>query len=394
MKKKAIFLLIMFTFSLSITCGIEEEKEKEKQPKIDYENGIKVIKNPKTPVHGEIQLELELIDDFRLSKGKEVLFYPPSDIEIDDEGNIYILDSAKKSIQIYDKKGHFLQKFGRKGQGPGEMERPIEMCLDKENNIYVQDINRRKVHIFNKKGEFIRTITLDFRIGPFEITAEGNILSQVLQITPEGERNEELVLINPEGKRLKTIVSFPHHSSIIKKGGINLRYGSRYNPHMFFCILNDKLGIYGYSSAYKLFVFGSSGKVKYIIEKNEPPAPITRKEKNQIIDEFLEAHSEYNFSKGVVVKKAFNFPKYRPFYNGIMTDRKGNIYVRNFKSILDNSKATILDMFNQKGYYVHRIKVSPVPYLIKQRYIYNFKFEPKTGEFTVKIYKIINLNQV
>ena len=52
-------------------------------------------------------------------------FYNISDIEIDEEGNIYALNRSYFNIRKYDSTGKFLQSFGREGEGPSEFLSPM-----------------------------------------------------------------------------------------------------------------------------------------------------------------------------------------------------------------------------------------------------------------------------
>lgn len=381
MKSPSLFLLAFFMLSALIISGIADEEDPIWKVKIEYENGIKVIRNPETPLYGEIQCELALEEDLRLGKGEE-FFFRVADVKIDDEENIYILDSGHCNVRVYDKKGNLFLKIGGRGQGPGEFEEPAEICLDNKKNIYVKD--RRKIHIFNIKGEFQRSILLEFFLGAFKITEEGNILSQMFQFS-SGETKAELVLFGPEGQLIKEIAGFTLQLHTIKMGEIAVRHGSLYLPRLYFCLFDKKKGIYGFSSSYSLFVFGSSGEMEYIIKKEEVPKPITKKEKDKMIDLFMESRPELNLPKGKV-RKAFHFPPHRPFYDGIMTDGKGNLYVRRFDALLDKNRGKTFDMFNREGYYLHRLTFPTVVHKIKQGKIYVFENDQETGEFIVKRY--------
>jgi len=118
-----LLLLILFTFS-----------------EITTENGIKVVKNPREPLYGNIKLELE--ED--LSIGREddenYLFYMVRGIALDNQRNIYVTDLGNHRIQKFDSNGVYLQTIGRHGQGPGEFEIIMDQKIDEQTgDIYVLD---------------------------------------------------------------------------------------------------------------------------------------------------------------------------------------------------------------------------------------------------------------
>ena len=172
MKTSLKSLLVICLISLlMISCAREQTAEKpEWTGEVEFKNGIKIVKNPSEPLYGKITLELE--ED--LSIGREdddnYLFYDPRNISVDDQRNIYILERGNHRIQKFDKNGQFLQTIGKKGQGPGEFERPYSLFLDKNNNIYVSD--RRKIHFFSHTGEFVKTIPLSDQISNFFVRLE------------------------------------------------------------------------------------------------------------------------------------------------------------------------------------------------------------------------------
>jgi hypothetical protein len=50
------------------------------------------------------------------------MFYRVKNIEVDNQGNIYVLDAGSHRVQKYDKDGNYLLTIGKRGQGPGEFE--------------------------------------------------------------------------------------------------------------------------------------------------------------------------------------------------------------------------------------------------------------------------------
>jgi len=80
-KSKAASIILFLSASIMlVSC---EKQKAEWKGSIEYEDGVKVIKNPEAPLYGKIKLELE--ED--LSIGKEddenYMFYRVRDIALD-----------------------------------------------------------------------------------------------------------------------------------------------------------------------------------------------------------------------------------------------------------------------------------------------------------------------
>ncbi|MCX6569166.1 MAG: 6-bladed beta-propeller, partial [Candidatus Aminicenantes bacterium] len=105
--------------------------------KIETVDGVRVVHNEKGGLWGKTpKVALELVrkigdidtDDEHLA------FNYPSDVAVDAQGNIYILDSGNTRIQKFGPDGKFLATIGRKGQGPGEFIMPEAIDFDRDGN--------------------------------------------------------------------------------------------------------------------------------------------------------------------------------------------------------------------------------------------------------------------
>jgi hypothetical protein len=400
MKAKAISVLIIVLIFSSFPVIAEQEQPAGWKGKIGKENGIRSIKNPEEPLYGEISFELE--ED--LSIGREddenYMFYDLVSIAVDAENNIFVLDRGNTRIQKYDRNGNYLQTIGRKGQGPGEFLdlRYMTMSninLDAQGNLCVKEQGRR-LHIFDKNANFKNVIHLSMNIGfPFGMTKDGNIQTQAMSGTRE-KMSADIVLLNSEGRKIKTIASYPIHLPPRIRGRIILH--NPYTPGLMLCLLNTGQGIYGYSQEYRLFVFDSSGEVEYFIEKNEPPRPIKKDEKNKLMDRYMESQRQreqgLKLSRGEV-KKGYIFPEHRPFFKGIIKDDKDRIYVLRFKSPLDKEKNEKYDLFSREGYYLYKVTMPSIPFpVIKDGYIYTSQRDKDTGISRVIRYRIKNWDKI
>jgi DNA-binding beta-propeller fold protein YncE len=90
------------------------------------------------------------------SNGKENgNFNYPTNITISKEGFIYVVDTLNFRVQVFNKDGAFLSAFGRQGDGSGDFSRPKGIAIDSEGHIYVVDADFDVVQIFDRDGKFL-----------------------------------------------------------------------------------------------------------------------------------------------------------------------------------------------------------------------------------------------
>lgn len=393
--KLNLILTIAIIFLFAANCTQTKITEKtEWKGEIEYENGVKVVKNPAEPLYGKILLDLE--ED--LSIGREdddnYMFYGEISIDVDDQGNIYVLEGGNCRLQKFDLTGQYLQTIGKKGQGPGEFESPSRLFLDKENNIYVSERQKRKIHMFNSKGEFVKIIHLSNTTTSFFIAPDKNIFG-IANIRTEEESKRCVVKMDPKGEIIKNIAQFATIRPVRRKGTGNgvatFSISHQYNPALYFSRAFNNKHLYAHSSEYSLFQVNLEGDLELIIKKEEPQHLISQKEKNKIYERFSDL--EERWSKGVV-KEAVKFPSHRPFFNKIATDERGRIYVSRVKPVIDESEEVEFDIFSKEGYYLYKTKLPFTPAVIKNSYFYEYYSSEETGEVKIKRYKVKNWGEI
>ncbi|MEO5376987.1 MAG: 6-bladed beta-propeller [Magnetococcus sp. DMHC-6] len=92
-------------------------------------------------------------------RGKEEgEFNMPTDLCVGSDGRVYVLDAGNFRVQIFDRDGKFLAKWGRLGRGIGQFARPRAIAIDKDNLIYVVDGAFANLQIFNDQGQLLLPI--------------------------------------------------------------------------------------------------------------------------------------------------------------------------------------------------------------------------------------------
>ena len=82
-------------------------------------------------------------------------FNLPSDVAVDNDGDIYVLDELNYSVKKYTSDGRFILKWGSFGSGDGEFFKPEGIAVDKSGNVYVADTLNNRIQKFSKNGDFI-----------------------------------------------------------------------------------------------------------------------------------------------------------------------------------------------------------------------------------------------
>lgn len=140
-----LFLFIVVFFSCSDTNKITENCT------LHDINGVKIYFNKNTPLDLEVDIKLNKLFDLSFSN---TLFTDISDIIVDKDNNIYILDGKRSKIYKFDITGQFVMSFGGKGNGPGEFIRGISIFTHSD-TVSVSDIRSKKIISYNLNGEFI-----------------------------------------------------------------------------------------------------------------------------------------------------------------------------------------------------------------------------------------------
>jgi DNA-binding beta-propeller fold protein YncE len=83
-------------------------------------------------------------------------FLHPSFLTVEKKsGNVYVSDTNNFRVQVFDRDGKFLRKFGSLGDAPGYFQRPKGVGLDSEGHSYVVEAQFNNFQIFNETGQVL-----------------------------------------------------------------------------------------------------------------------------------------------------------------------------------------------------------------------------------------------
>lgn len=83
-----------------------------------------------------------------------------TDVCLDAEGNLYVVDRQLSRISVFDAAGAFLRTIGREGDGPGEFRRPYRVFVTPGGEVRVLASRFGLVSRFSLSGEYLGEIPL------------------------------------------------------------------------------------------------------------------------------------------------------------------------------------------------------------------------------------------
>ena len=87
------------------------------------------------------------------------LFNEPNDVAFGGAGEIYVVQGhgrGEPKVIKFDKDGNFIKAWGKKGNGPGELDIAHSIAVDGKGQIHVADRNNQRIQVFNSDGAYIR----------------------------------------------------------------------------------------------------------------------------------------------------------------------------------------------------------------------------------------------
>ena len=148
--------------------------------KVETVEGVRVVHNPaagkwgKTP---QVTLQpVRTIGDVD-TEDENFAFNQPSDLAVDAQGRLCVLDSGNHRVQVFSPDGKYIKTIGRQGQGPGEFFMPNSIDLDRNGNLYVSESNAARIQAISPDGKIAKTVKLtEGGVGDTHVLNSGEFL--------------------------------------------------------------------------------------------------------------------------------------------------------------------------------------------------------------------------
>ena len=85
-------------------------------------------------------------------------FNVPLQAAVGSDGTLYVLDAGNFRVQAFSPDGRFLRAFGKVGNQLGNIARPRGIAIDAQDNLYVTDANFGNFQVFNREGQLLMAV--------------------------------------------------------------------------------------------------------------------------------------------------------------------------------------------------------------------------------------------
>jgi len=309
------------------------------------------------------------------------IFWEPQDFDVDENGNIYILDTRNGRIQKFADKGKYLKTIGQRGSGPGELIYPDSIRIS-DTKMFVYDPGNVRISTFTLEGKVIDSVTSGKFFASIIFDYEGNIYSRdKWPISMGSSKPSVLAKYDSKGNfefNIGEKVSWP--MSAIKKrkrgGGSSISYVSLFSSNILSTIdkNNNVYVTYPYNSS-QISKYSSSGNELLKIDPKMKRPKVGEEDREFLLKKFTGYDS-------------VNIPRHKPFIKLINTDDDNKIWITTYDG--ENKGEIHFHVFSEEGQFLYKAIVTAKNprtvrrIRIKKDNIYVFFYSQENGSKLIK----------
>lgn len=136
----------------------------EWEGRIEERDGALYVHNPDRPLWPDAEtprLELELEQVFGADEQPaDAILAEVRDVAVDPDGNVYVLDFDDSQIVAFESSGRVRWRGGRRGEGPGELLRPLGIAADGEGRLWLLDKAGAELEWWSTDGSYLGAFLL------------------------------------------------------------------------------------------------------------------------------------------------------------------------------------------------------------------------------------------
>lgn len=357
MKKAVVCVAALLVAVISTSCGKKERTpEVPAYPvKIETVEGIRTVLNPGYPKEGVIRCALQ--EELTIGGeggGAESVLNRPQYLDVDAQGNIFVLDWGDVDFKVFAPDGRLLRKFGKKGQGPGEFDTPASFDLGVDGRIFLLSGRQNQVIVLDGDGKYVSSFRVDGYCSDVRVDGRSRVYYTQM-VRPELGGGEEYQLLqnrkalyrSDELGREKTKLGEYLDVAMLMKtmksgGGLASQSLTSRESYQTSWLVGPGDRVYlGYNKDYLLDVYDADWKLVFRFGREFSPIRHPAYEPNGAHPEFYPAFSDW-----------------RKFFDG-----EGNLWLEQY--VEEGVEDHVYDVFSPEGIYLRQVRVPETLHLVR-----------------------------
>ena len=317
---------------------------------------------------------------------------------VTESGEVLILDRSNARIIHLDASGKQKGHYGRRGQGPGEMQYAHTLhYLPQNKALYIHDRGKGKMLQFNLKGEEVAANP--FPAGPFNdyLILSPEMTAGIRFDFSKPDQGAEIVMWQGQKERvLHRNGGGLHQNSVVIFHGDNVAgWDFDWQPKSIIAATPDGKRLFvGSTGRLRFEVYDvETGKSVGRIEESVPRVLIDDQDKAQDVETFKKAYPDMAHA---INEKAIGFPEFKTPVKNIIADSQGRLWVsiNQFPSakqsetrVYAQDGSKLGSVFLEKGFRVVHANAN---------WLWGFRYNEKQDQysFTKRPYKIEGSNAI
>ncbi len=267
---------------------------------------------------------------------------------------LYFLNESECNIWRFDQNLKFLNKIGKKGEGPGEIPFLSDFNF-LEDKIYT--FSRNRLLIFNVDGTLLNEVKFPVRNSSVLLLKNGNFIEKTRDFSYEKGKTiiQKIRVFDKDFNQIIEILNerieiTPGYEFEAVEPYIHVKY-------------SNKTGLIYISNPVKDFfimIFNENGEqVSKILKKNYKRTKVTKEYKKKFSKILIDDPRITSKEMAEAFLKRLHFPNYFFPFHSFYLDDKGDVYVRTYEK--KNNK-TIFERYSPKGIFIR-------DYLLDDKYL-------------------------
>ena len=323
-------------------------------------------------------------------------------ITVDSHGHIFVLDRHAQHIQVFSPEGEYEQTIGRRGSGPGELQRARDLWMGPADTLLVPSDRVRRVNRYAPDGSPAGGFTTDPEEGSRQevrVTALGVIAIRLHPFATSPSAVVEdpmntIVLLATDGTITDTLMTFPSDQVYGPGRRAETRY---YYPEPAWDLTESLQLLFGMSDEYRIGLY-SDGQLERIIAKAFEREPVGDGEKEAVLRQNEQWWDEAGLSPEMRARfrSLIRIGEYYPAFQRLIAGPAGTMWVQHLQLLRQvGEEQEAWDVFDSEGRYLGIVMLPTrfTPSLFRHDKIYGVWSDELDVQYVVRLRIVGDLSE-